>query len=245
MDTFPTAGRRAVYVIHEGGDTPTYVLCDPCIDATIDPVAARADIVGRDDAAHCVGCDYHADPDCGPGHWCRGSEHVNADELEEVDTPHWDADRQQWINADGTPELEEERIARARPVLNRHTDLPADATSCPACGSEDLQLWAEDGESSDADFWECGSCDVGGDVVRPSRVLERIEWIGEPVVGQLVKGRLIGSDGRSSWNVFFSGLYHGIRPDEDDGAPFHFFTRGVVGTTPQAAFGFPVRELAD
>ena len=67
---------RPVYLLHEGGDTPLWALCEPCIAATIDPAAARADIVRRDDSAHCVGCDYHADPSCGPASWCDTARRV-------------------------------------------------------------------------------------------------------------------------------------------------------------------------
>jgi len=33
---------------------------------------------------------------------------------------------------------------------------------CPNCGSEDLQLWAEDGEADRADYWECARCKASG-----------------------------------------------------------------------------------
>ncbi len=61
-DTASTLG-RAVYVIHEGGNTPTYDMCDGCIGTTTDPDQTRADILSRDDTLHCVGCDWHA-PEC-------------------------------------------------------------------------------------------------------------------------------------------------------------------------------------
>jgi hypothetical protein len=64
---------RAVYVLHEGGDTLTTVLCECCIPHLADPAAAMATVIRRDDFAHCVGCDYHADPDCGPENWCAAA----------------------------------------------------------------------------------------------------------------------------------------------------------------------------
>jgi len=36
--------------------------------------------------------------------------------------------------------------------------------ACPACGSTDLGMWAEDGESPEADYWHCEDCGKGGDV---------------------------------------------------------------------------------
>lgn len=58
--------RRAVFIVHEGGDTPRQAICASCIAATHDPRATIADIVKRDDSLHCLGCDYHADctPEC-------------------------------------------------------------------------------------------------------------------------------------------------------------------------------------
>lgn len=107
-DPTPT---RAVYVLHEGGDTPVWVLCASCIAACVDPDAARADIVRQDDAAHCHGCDWHADPACVPGHWCRAASLIG---------------------------------------------VPGDGITCPDCGSDNnLQAWADDGESDAADWWEC------------------------------------------------------------------------------------------
>ena len=38
---------------------------------------------------------------------------------------------------------------------------------CPQCGHYDVACWAEDGESPDADYWECetfsGGCGASGD----------------------------------------------------------------------------------
>jgi hypothetical protein len=34
---------------------------------------------------------------------------------------------------------------------------------CPVCGSDDIQQWADDGESPNADWWEC-SCGASGGV---------------------------------------------------------------------------------
>lgn len=53
------APSRAVYIVHEGGDTPRQTLCSQCVEATSDPEATRRDIVARDDTLHCFGCDYH------------------------------------------------------------------------------------------------------------------------------------------------------------------------------------------
>lgn len=50
---------RAVYVLHEGGDTPFYDLCSNCIAGLEDPDRAQGDILRRDDTLHCVGCDFH------------------------------------------------------------------------------------------------------------------------------------------------------------------------------------------
>ena len=36
---------------------------------------------------------------------------------------------------------------------------------CPACGSERLQSWADDGEADLADWWECSQCGEGGAVL--------------------------------------------------------------------------------
>lgn len=44
---------RAVYLIGDGA------LCDACLADTFDKVRAVASIDGRDDTAHCLGCDYH------------------------------------------------------------------------------------------------------------------------------------------------------------------------------------------
>lgn len=38
----------------------------------------------------------------------------------------------------------------------------------------------------------------------------------------------------------FSGTFDGVRPSEWDGKPTAYFTDGVLGTTPQGIFGFPV-----
>lgn len=38
---------------------------------------------------------------------------------------------------------------------------------CPVCGSDDLQMWAEDGESPRADYYACEACKASGDVVQP------------------------------------------------------------------------------
>jgi hypothetical protein len=46
---------RVVYRLADGS-----MLCDACIADTDNPAAALADVVGRDDAGHCLGCDYHA-----------------------------------------------------------------------------------------------------------------------------------------------------------------------------------------
>lgn len=64
---------RAVYNIGEGGDVPETVLCDECVEATVDPAAARRDIISRDDGAHCFGCDYHANASCQPNAWCEAA----------------------------------------------------------------------------------------------------------------------------------------------------------------------------
>lgn len=36
---------------------------------------------------------------------------------------------------------------------------------CPACGSDDTAMWADDGESWAADWWSCEDCDAFGAVV--------------------------------------------------------------------------------
>jgi Zn ribbon nucleic-acid-binding protein len=33
---------------------------------------------------------------------------------------------------------------------------------CPVCNSDNLQMWADDGESNDADWWECSDCGADG-----------------------------------------------------------------------------------
>lgn len=46
--------------------------------------------------------------------------------------------------------------AYATPSLRqREAVYQWDSTSCPVCGSTDLSLWADDGESPEADYWEC------------------------------------------------------------------------------------------
>jgi hypothetical protein len=92
---------RAVYLIHEGGDVPVYVLCDQCVAETADPAAAMADVVDRDDSRHCVGCDYHADPACDAGSWCVATRvDLNAeDDLVVEGGPGW-------TGLDGTDEAE-------------------------------------------------------------------------------------------------------------------------------------------
>ena len=53
------------------------------------------------------------------------------------------------------------------------------------------------------------------------------------VLSPLVVGtRVVGVD--------FSGVYQGVRASEWDGEPVHFFTDGIIGTTPQGCFAFPV-----
>lgn len=54
----------------------------------------------------------------------------------------------------------------ARTDVELVIELDADE-QCPLCGSIDLSLWAEDGESPRADLWECASCGVGGNVIQP------------------------------------------------------------------------------
>ena len=50
---------RPVYLLRDD-----IALCEPCIERTADPVlVTRAAIVGRDDGAHCIECDYHVDHD--------------------------------------------------------------------------------------------------------------------------------------------------------------------------------------
>lgn len=34
--------------------------------------------------------------------------------------------------------------------------------SCPRCGYEEIEGWAEDGEASLADWWECRHCKAAG-----------------------------------------------------------------------------------
>lgn len=84
-----TPGRvREVYVLPDaplGDPAETYALCDACISETTDPAATRADVIRRDDAAHCVNCDYHADPKCRPGHWC----HIHINEARRNDDGLW------------------------------------------------------------------------------------------------------------------------------------------------------------
>lgn len=33
---------------------------------------------------------------------------------------------------------------------------------CPACGSDDVGQWADDGEADSADYWECEDCHAHG-----------------------------------------------------------------------------------
>lgn len=59
--------------------------------------------------------------------------------------------------------------------------IPTDRDeACPVCGSEDLALWAEDGESPRADFYSCEACKASGDVVQPlgwtDRANVRVAW---------------------------------------------------------------------
>lgn len=54
---------RAVFLVYEGGDIPAVWLCSPCIEDTYKPEQTKGDIVGRDDSAHCIGCDYHHNED--------------------------------------------------------------------------------------------------------------------------------------------------------------------------------------
>lgn len=55
------------------------------------------------------------------------------------------------------------------PVLNRHGDL-----KCPACGHDDISLWADDGEADLADWWDCqtsmGGCGAEGALVQAKAI---------------------------------------------------------------------------
>ena len=52
-------------------------------------------------------------------------------------------------------------------------------TVCPRCGSDDLQTWADDGESPDADYWEC-HCGADGAFVREDDPLLTVNGIRLP-----------------------------------------------------------------
>lgn len=53
---------------------------------------------------------------------------------------------------------------KAQAVVDREGRITEVTPRCPSCGSDDLGMWAEDGESDDADFWECEDCKHGGPV---------------------------------------------------------------------------------
>lgn len=46
-------------------------------------------------------------------------------------------------------------------------DLSEDPLRCPVCGNDDIQMWADDGESNNADWWEC-ECGADGAVPDPA-----------------------------------------------------------------------------
>lgn len=46
-------------------------------------------------------------------------------------------------------------------------DQPDSGEICPECGSDDLGLWADDGEHPLASWWECYTCEAHGAVVHP------------------------------------------------------------------------------
>lgn len=50
---------REVYVVEASGERTT--LCAQCIADVVDPDAALADAVARDDTLHCLGCDWHSE----------------------------------------------------------------------------------------------------------------------------------------------------------------------------------------
>lgn len=54
-------------------------------------------------------------------------------------------------------------------------------------------------------------------------------------VGRGKRARIV----KTEW----SGIYRGERPSEWSGGPVHFFESGIIGTTPQRCFAFPVEQF--
>lgn len=74
-----------------------------------------------------------------------------------------------------------------------------------------------------------------------SNMTHSSRFTSDPVVGQHVTGVSTGRRGsRVKYTTEWSGVYQGIKSSEWDGTPVHFFSDGVVGTTPQRCFTLPV-----
>ena len=59
LDAYELTSGRAVYIIANSYDTAEVTAyCGPCIADMATPSRAIAYVVGRDDTAHCISCDY-------------------------------------------------------------------------------------------------------------------------------------------------------------------------------------------
>lgn len=96
-------------------------------------------------------------------------------------------------------------------------------TLCPTCHREIEEAWADDGESDDADWWQCSHCGAHGAFVKltdPTATLNGIpvdrdipssegakqEEAGPETVSATLDGQILGAFTRDEWNTIASSL---------------------------------------